>query len=114
MEQKQEKNWAMFCHLGALVGLVIPWVGSVVGPLVIWLIKKDESALVNEHGKKSLNFQISMFIYMAVGALLAVVFIGFFIIVGLGIFNLVMVIINSIKASKGEEVKYPLTIEFIK
>ena len=114
MEEKQERTWAMVCHLSAFAAFVIPWLGSIIGPLVIWLIKKDESSLVDEHGKKSLNFQISMLIYTGVSFLLCFVLIGFPIIIGLGIFDLVMVIINSIKANKGEEVKYPLAIEFIK
>jgi hypothetical protein len=114
MEAKQEKTMAMLCHLSALAGLVIPWVGSVVGPLVVWLIKKDESGLVDEHGKKALNFQISMLIYTVVAGALCFVVIGIPILFGLGIFNLVMIIMNSIKANKGEAVSYPLAITFIK
>ena len=54
---KDEKTWAMLCHLSAVAGFVIPF-GSILGPLVVWLIKKDEMPIVDLHGKKSLNFQI--------------------------------------------------------
>lgn len=114
MEQKQERTMAMLCHLSALAGFVIPWIGSIIGPLIVWLLKKDESALVDAHGKKALNFQISIFIYCAVALLLAFVIIGIPLLIGLGIFNLVMIIVNSVKANKGEEVTYPLAIPFIK
>ena len=78
------------------------------------MIKKDESALVNEHGKKALNFQNSMLIYCVVAGMLCFVIIGIPILFGLAIFNLVMIIVNSVKANKGEAVNYPLSIAFIK
>ena len=108
-----EKNMAMFCHLSAFAGYLIPF-GSIIGPLIIWLMKKDEMAFVDRHGKESLNFQISMLIYLFVSALLMLVVIGVFLIIGLAIFNLVVVIMASIKASNGEEWEYPLRIPFIK
>ena len=58
----EEKNYAMLAHLLALAGLILPF-GSIIGPLVIWLIKKDESPFVDKNGKESLNFQISTTIY---------------------------------------------------
>jgi len=61
------RNWAMGCHLAVLaVYMGIPF-GNILGPLIIWLVKKDEFPLVDEQGKESLNFQISMLIYGAVG-----------------------------------------------
>ena len=56
----------MLCHLSSLAGSVIPF-GNIVGPLVVWLIKKDEYAFVDDQGKESLNFQISITIYTVVG-----------------------------------------------
>ena len=56
---KDDRTWAMLCHLSALAGFIIPF-GSVLGPLIIWLIKKDEMPIVDVHGKKALNFQITM------------------------------------------------------
>jgi len=113
MDPKQEKTMAMLCHLSALAGFFIPF-GNVVGPLIVWLIKKDESALVDENGKKALNFQISITIYAIVAAALIAVGIGLILLPAIGIFSLVMIILNSIKANKGEPTEYPLSIQLIK
>jgi uncharacterized Tic20 family protein len=63
--------WAMFCHLAGLGGLVVPAIGSVIAPLVIWQIKKDEFEFVDDQGKEAVNFQISILIYALVAGLLA-------------------------------------------
>ncbi len=112
--EKQANTWAMLCHLTALSCFVgIPF-GHIVPPLIIWLIKKDEFPQVNEHGKESLNFQISMTIYGIVVGLLCLIFIGFLLIPVLLIADLVLVIMATIKASNGEPYRYPYTIRLIK
>lgn len=113
VREKQERTWAMLCHLAALSALVTGF-GFIVGPLVVWLIKKDEFPLVDENGKEALNFQLSVLIYGAVAFVLCFVLIGFVLLPALLIFDLVMVVIASVKASKGEKVHYPLTLRFIK
>ena len=111
---RQERNWAMFCHLSALVGFIgIPF-GNIIGPLILWLIKKDQMPLVYEEGRSALNFQISMTIYAVVAALLCFVFIGFLLIVPLIIANLICVIIAAVKVSNGENFVYPMAIQLIK
>ncbi len=112
MDQAQERNWGMACHLAALSGFVIPF-GHIIGPLLIWLVKKDESEYVNDQGKESLNFQISVTIYLIIAAILILVIIGIFLIAAIGIFVLVMVILATIKASNGEKFRYPLTLRLI-
>jgi hypothetical protein len=113
MEQSQERTWAMFCHLGALSGYIIPF-GHIIVPLILFLIKKDESAFVAENGKASLNFQISLTIYALISALLIFIFIGVIGLIVIGIVDIVNVIIAGIKANKGEVHEYPFSIEFIK
>ncbi len=113
MEAKQEKTLAMLCHLGALAGFIIPF-GNIIAPLVIWLIKKDESALVNENGKESLNFQISITIYAIAAFILTFLVIGVILLPALGVFSLVMIIVASVKTNKGEKFTYPLSIKLIK
>jgi len=113
MEQKQEKNWALFCHLGALAGYVIPF-GNIIAPLVIWLIKKEESTVIAQEGKKSLNFQISVAIYSIVAGLLTFIVIGMLLLPAVLIFNLVMIIIAAVKINKGEPFEYPLSLKLIK
>lgn len=108
-----ERNWAMFCHLSAFAGFFLIGVGFIVGPLICWLSKKDESTWVNENGKASLNFQFSMLLYNILILPLWFIIIGIPISGILFILNIVCIIIASIKASKGEEFKYPLAIPFI-
>lgn len=113
MDQKQERTWAMFCHLGALAGYIIPF-GNIIAPLIIWLVEKEESELVDRQGKESLNFQISIVIYCAVAVPLILLLIGIPLLLALGIFDLVMVIIAAVKTNSGEDFRYPLCIRFIK
>ncbi|MDW7759086.1 MAG: DUF4870 domain-containing protein [Acidobacteriota bacterium] len=113
MSPAEEKNWAMFCHLAALSGFLIP-LGNILGPLIVWLIKKDASPLVDAEGKKSLNFQISILIYMVISALLIFVLIGIPLMIAVGIFALVMIILAAIKTSNGEDFRYPLSIQFLR
>jgi uncharacterized protein len=108
-----QNMWAMLCHLSALAGFIIPF-GNIIGPLVIWLIKKDEFPLVNDQGKESVNFQISMTIYYVVAAILIIVLIGILLLIGLAIFSLIMIIIAMIKANEGVAYRYPMCIRFIK
>jgi uncharacterized Tic20 family protein len=120
LSEKDARTWGMLCHLGALAGLVgIPF-GNIVGPLVVWLIKRNESAFVDDQGKESLNFQISVTIYtlplMVLGIILTIVFcIGIILIIaaaGIGIAALVFTILAAVKASNGEAYRYPCTIRF--
>ena len=105
-DPKQERTWAMLCHLGGLLGFI--------PPLVIWLIKKDESSLIDDSGKEALNFQISIAIYVVISVTLTIVLIGFLLLPAVSIFNVVMVIIAAIKANDGERYRYSLCIRFIK
>ncbi|MBN1223225.1 MAG: DUF4870 domain-containing protein [Candidatus Aminicenantes bacterium] len=113
MDQAQELNWGMACHLAALAGFIIPF-GNIIGPLVIWLMKKDESEFVDDQGKESLNFQISICIYAIIAAILILIIIGIFLLIAIGVFVLVMVIVGSVKASSGERFRYPLTLRLIR
>ena len=114
VDEKQSRMWAMLCHLTALVMFIGVPLGNIIGPLVIWLLKKNEFPFVDQNGKEALNFQISITIYAAVAFLLCLVFIGFFLLIALGIFDLVMIIVASIKTNDGEAFRYPVTIRFIK
>lgn len=101
-----ERTMAMLCHLAAFAGVVIPF-GNIIGPLVVWLIKKDSSPYIDYHGKESLNFQIAFTIYMLIAALLVMVLIGLILLPVVGIAGLVLMIIAAIKAKDGEEYRYP-------
>lgn len=119
--QKDARTWTMLCHLSALAGFVLPGAGHIVGPLIVWLLKRDEIPEVDPHGKESLNFQISMLIYtIALGVIcfiLMFVLIGFLLLPLFGVLyllDIVLVIIASIKANEGQLYRYPLTIRLLK
>ena len=109
---ESERNWAMFCHLSAFAGFFFPF-GGIIGPLICWLSKKDESQWVDQNGKSALNFQMSILLYMVLAVPLCFILIGIPIVIFLGTLKVICIIIASVKASKGEEFKYPLGIPFI-
>ncbi len=116
---KDARMWAMICHLSALAGLVVPVVGCVVGPLIIWQIKKEEDPFIDEQGKEAVNFQISMLLYSLAGSIVcAITCIGAVlipvIVAVVGVFDLVFLLIAAVKANDGYHYRYPLTIRFIK
>jgi uncharacterized Tic20 family protein len=108
-----ERQWALFAHLSALVGFIIP-LGSVLGPLVIWQIKKNEMPFVDDQGKEALNFQITVLIAVLACLLLSVILIGFLLLPIVGIAALVLTIMGGIKANNGEAYRYPFTLRLIK
>jgi uncharacterized protein len=108
------RTWNVLCHATALAGFFVPWAGHILGPLIVWLAKRGDSAEIDAHGKESLNFQISMLIYNVVAGILCLVLIGFVILGILHILNLVLVIVASIQASEGKFYRYPLAIRLIK
>ena len=106
--------WAMICHLVGLAGIVIPFVGNIVAPLVVWQIKKDDYPFVDEQGKEAVNFQISMTIYGLISAVLTFICVGFFLLAAVVIVDLIFLLIAAVKANNGYHYRYPLTIRFIK
>ena len=118
--ESQARTWNMLCHLSALAGFIIPF-GNILGPLLVWQIKKNEIPSVNIHGKAALNFQITVFIAVFAGAIAAIllsfVCVGFLlipIVVLIGLAGLVFAIIAGIKANNGEDYKYPYSLELVK
>ena len=107
------RTWSAFCHASALLGVFLHFPGHVLAPLIVWLLKRDESPEIDAHGKEALNFQISMLIYNIIAGVFCLVLIGFLILPVLWVLNAVLVIIASIKASDGELYRYPLTIRFL-
>lgn len=112
--ERQATNWGMLCHLSSLCAYVGVPFGHIAGPLIVWLIKRNEFPYVNEQGKESLNFQITMTLYYIIAALLVLVFIGFFLLFALAAFQIVAVIVASVRANEGRPIRYPLTIRFLK
>jgi len=108
-----EKQWALFAHLSALIGFIIPF-GSIIGPLIIWQIKKNEMPFVDDQGKEALNFQITMAIAVLVCCVLMIVLIGFLLIWIVGLLDLVFIIIAALAANNGQTYRYPFTLRLVK
>lgn len=111
---RDARRWAMFCHLAGLAWM-IPWllpiIGGIVGPLIVWQVKKDDDPFIDENGRRAFNFQLSMLIYAAG---LAITFIGLFLVPVVAILDIVFTIIAAKRAGDGTDYKYPLSIEFVK
>jgi len=117
----QARTWNMLCHLSALAGFIGVPFGNILGPLIVWQLKKNEFPSVDAHGKAALNFQIT--VTLAAMVTVAVMLVGMFLCVGwllfpvvilIGLAGLIFPIIAGIKASNGEDYKYPWSIEFVK
>lgn len=127
MLDKDTKNWAAAVHLAALAGFVFP-LGNILGPLIIWLIKKDSSDFINQSGKSALNFQISLTIYSIIGFLF--LFMSFFatieqggaflmfpMIAGfilLSIIEILFIVFAAVSTDNGKVFRYPLSIRFLR
>ena len=107
------RNWCVLAHAAALAGFFVPWAGHIVGPLVVWLAKREDSPEIDAHGKEAINFQISMLIWNVGAAILCLVLIGFVLLIVLHLLNVIFVVIASIRASEGKLYRYPLTIRFL-
>ncbi|MCJ7544399.1 MAG: DUF4870 domain-containing protein [Phycisphaerae bacterium] len=108
------QNWTVIAHLSALAGVIVPGVGCILGPLLVWLLKGKDDPRIEAHAKAALNFQISMLILMAICFVLVFVVIGMFLLPLVGLIDLILVIIATVKASNGELFKYPLSLKLIK
>lgn len=107
-----ERNWAMLCHLSAFAGFFFPF-GGIIGPLICWLSRKDDSVWIDGNGKAAMNFHLSILLYMVLLIPLCFIIIGIPLIAFLGVLKVICIIIASIKAARGEKFKYPLSIPFI-
>jgi uncharacterized Tic20 family protein len=109
---KDDRNWAVIAHLSAFAGHFFPF-GQIIGPLVIWLVKRDSSPFVDDQAKEALNAQISYTFYGVVAAILVLVLIGFALLLALWIADIALVILAAISASKGRAFRYPLIIRLV-
>ena len=111
---EEARKWGMIVHLSALVGLLGNGIGFLLGPLAVWLMKREEDPFIDANGKEAVNFQITMMLAAIVSAFLILILIGFVLLAIIGIMAVVLPILAGIKAKEGEVYRYPLTIRFIK
>src|SRR5215469_15271861 len=111
---ENERTWGMLAHLSALAGLVLPMIGIVLGPLAVWLARRDESAFVAMHAKEALNFNITVLIGAVICMMLMLIFVGFLLGTALFVAWLVLTLIAAIRASEGALYRYPFAVRFIR
>jgi uncharacterized Tic20 family protein len=105
--KSEDRTMAMLCHLLAIVS----W---FLGPLIVWMIKKDQSKFVDEQGKEALNFQITLLIGDVIGVATSCLVVGWFILLAVWVIRLVFCILAAIAVNKGEHYRYPFAIRLIK
>ena len=109
----EARTFGMLCHIGALAGYIIPF-GNIVGPLVFWLLKKDQHPFVDQEGKESLNFQITVTLAYIVFGALSIFLIGIPFLIAAGVAALIFEIIAGVRANSGIAYRYPFTLRLLK
>ncbi len=102
----EERQWAMFCHVSAML-LYCTVIGGFIGPLVIWLVKRDAMPFVDDQGRETLNFQITILLALVGAGILMIVVIGIPIFFGLLLFHFIATIVAAVKSSEGVLYRYP-------
>ena len=111
---QEERTWAMLAHLAAFAGLVLPCAGNILGPLVIWLARREQSAFVAEQSREALNFNISVTLAAILCSVLVFVFIGILLGLALFVYWLAMTMLAGIRAGEGCAFRYPFTLRLVK
>lgn len=106
-DDEDEQLWGLILHLSAFAGFLIPF-GNLIGPLIVWQVKKDESRFLDAVGREALNFHIAITTYAFVSALLIMVFIGLVLLGVVLIGMIVLTVIAAVKASDGECYRFPM------
>ena len=136
MNQKEERSWGTFVHLGGLIGMaILPTVGNIIGVLVLWLIKRNESGFVDNQGKEAINFQITLSIAAVIINLINNIATGFWSLTNfwrhtrgdfyfswgwmdlmgiIWLLNIIFSIIAAVKANNGITYRYPLSLRLVK
>jgi uncharacterized Tic20 family protein len=114
MIPREARKWAMLCHLSALIGLLGNGIGFLLGPLVVWMIKREDHPFIDEQGREAVNFQITMFIALFLCALLALLVIGLGLLLIVALAMLIFPILAAVRANEGVDYRYPIAIRFLK
>ena len=107
------RNTAVAAHLSTFAGLIVPF-GSVIGPLAVWLTRRDRDPFIDQAGREALNFGISIAIYGVVAVVAALMLVGIPLLVVGVIGWVVLTSLAAVKASHGQAYRYPLTMRFVR
>ena len=110
----EDRTWAMVAHLSTLSGYVGVPLGWILGPLIVYLVKKDDSPFVAMHAREALNMGISATIYLLVSIVLALIIVGILTAIAVTIGVIVFAIIAGIKANEGRSYRYPYILRLVK
>jgi uncharacterized Tic20 family protein len=107
-----DRQLAVLMHLSSLTGYFVPFANLII-PLVIWQVKKNDSADIDAVGREVVNFNLSMLLYALGAIILTLILIGFVLALALWVFGIVVTIIAALRANDGYRYRYPLTIRFL-
>ncbi len=110
--KSDEQMWAVFCHLGGLFGILL-FPANIIAPFIIWMIYRDQYPQVDIEGREAINWQISFTLYLIGSAILIFVVVGFFLVIGLLVVNLIVTIQAALAVSQGRQASYPFTLRFL-
>lgn len=111
------RNWAMASHLSAFLGSFVAL--AVLGPLIVWLIRREVDGFSEQHAREALNFNLTILLLVVAGVVFSILTVGIGLIVvvpiglAVGIAWIIFTIIAAVRASEGREYRYPLTIRFV-
>ncbi len=110
----EARRWAMLCHYAAFCWFLLPMIGNVLGPLILWQLKRESDPFIDDQGREALNFQITFSVWMMIAGILAWVIIGFALIPLISLVALVLVIIAGMRANEGKRYRYPFCWRVLK
>lgn len=108
------RRWAMLCHYAAFFWFLMPMVGNVLGPLLVWQLKKDSDPFIDDQGREAFNFQLTYSLWMIICGILGWILIGFALAALVNLVSLVLVVIAGIRANEGRAYRYPLNWRFVR
>lgn len=109
---RDECFWATLIHLSAFISLIIGL--NFLAPLVLWLLKRDESPFLDEQGKEAVNFNLTISLLSVFGLLLTLILIGWLLLWIISILWLVFILVAAVSANQGKNYRYPISIRFIR
>jgi uncharacterized Tic20 family protein len=110
---KDERNWAMFAHISGFAVFLVWGIGGILGPLIIWLVRKDDMPFAAEQAREALNFQITILIAGLICWPLFFIFIGFVLAFIVVVYDVIFMVIAAVKASEGVAYRYPISLRLI-